>query len=166
MKILSRVFCLAVLLTGGAACGLHGIPDENQTPVNEGDRSEFVVLPGQREQRKDFFAGAERCSDCHHSIYERWLKTAHAQPQPMSDNEKKPHEGSCIRCHMQPVIGCEACHGPSGTHAANPGSSVKPECISCDIQKQCIRCHARAVSVDFNLRGAMKQIDHGRDNPR
>ncbi len=60
---------------------------------------------------------------------------------------------ACVDCHADVVearkgsrherIGCEACHGPSAAHAANPGeaSAVKP-----DPRLVCIRCHSASAS--------------------
>jgi hypothetical protein len=60
---------------------------------------------------------------------------------------------ACVDCHADVVearkgsrherIGCEACHGPSATHAANP-SDARP--IKPDPRAVCIRCHSASAS--------------------
>ena len=101
--------------------------------------------------------------NCHESIHQKWQKTAHAI-EFKEDTAPASHDGHCGRCHMtgekENCVGCEACHGPSGTHALNPESSIRPECVVCDMQRQCIRCHTRSISPTFRFKSALKKVNH------
>jgi len=65
------------------------------------------------------FAGRAACENCHADVVQARAGSRHAR------------------------IGCEACHGPSAAHAANPGEArgVKP-----DPRSVCVRCHSRSAS--------------------
>lgn len=78
--------------------------------------------------KKPVFAGRAACAECHTDEPER-LKGG-------------PHAG----------VGCEACHGALGTHAAGE-TDVKP--ARPDASKVCLVCHRQSVSKP----AFMKQVD-------
>ena len=163
MNIKLSITGFSLILFSICACNhIHEKPDQKNSNINNAITG-HVVVPGYKETRDDFYAGNESCKACHLIIFDRWSLTSHASPRSVTKHTNPPHTGNCKRCHTQPTIGCEACHGPSGTHANQPQSSIKPECLSCDIQKQCILCHTRSVDERFDLRSAIKQVDHGAD---
>lgn len=79
-------------------------------------------------EKKPVFAGRAACADCHSDEPER-LKGG-------------PHEG----------VGCEACHGALGAHAAAE-TDVKP--AKPDAGKLCLVCHRQSVSTPASF----KQVD-------
>lgn len=78
----------------------------------------------------------------------------HYRASAIDDNRADPlvhaGRGACVACHAEPAqahaggaharVGCEACHGPLGRHAAAPREqrTTKP-----DGRSTCVRCHAR-----------------------
>lgn len=65
------------------------------------------------------YAGRAACADCHAEVVDARKGSRHER------------------------IGCEACHGPSARHAANPDAvkAFRP-----DARAVCIRCHAASAS--------------------
>jgi hypothetical protein len=61
------------------------------------------------------YAGRAACADCHAEVVEARKGSRHER------------------------IGCEACHGPSARHAADPGASTPTRP---DPRAVCIRCHS------------------------
>lgn len=73
-------------------------------------------------------------------------------------NRSRPLEyagrASCVDCHADIVqaragsrherIGCEACHGPSASHASGDDKAPKP--VKPDGTKGCVQCHAKDAS--------------------
>jgi len=65
------------------------------------------------------FAGSAACEECHDDVVEARKGSAHSR------------------------VGCEACHGPLYTHAADPGTSVPERPEGGDI---CLTCHRASSS--------------------
>lgn len=128
------------------------------------DRELVKILPGTGEYREDFYAGSSNCAGCHPEYYAGWIETEHARAFVNADGPS-PHGGSCKRCHStgdnEAGVGCEACHGPSGTHSLKPDSDIAPECVFCEIKKQCIRCHTQTIDPDFSMRRGLEKVGHG-----
>ncbi len=116
-------------------------------------------------RQDDYYSGSVTCIQCHSSIYQRWKDTPHAHHFDET-YQSPPHIGRCSACHITGVsetaVGCESCHGPSGTHSKAPTSSITPRCRVCEIRKQCIRCHTRAIDPDFQFPAALRKVDHGK----
>lgn len=65
------------------------------------------------------YAGRDACADCHEDVVASRQGSLHAQ------------------------VGCEACHGALGAHAADPGE-VQP--VLLEATPLCLHCHARSVA--------------------
>lgn len=156
-----RVFCLVVIVT---AIGCRLMPQETQTTksVDQAETGQVVLQPASSTEVDDFFVGSARCSACHSTIYREWEQTAHAIR--FDPDVSSPHTGDCIRCHttspQESAVGCESCHGPLGTHAANPETMRKPSCRLCDIRVECIRCHTRSIDPQFSFSTAYPHVKH------
>lgn len=127
---------------------------------------EIVLQPGLGDDREDFYTGSGCCRECHRVIFNRWRLSVHAN-RFSRDSGKAPHGGDCGRCHMtggiEAAVGCEACHGPAGTHAVEPGSAIRPECMVCEVRKRCILCHTRSTTPEFDFTRYLNKVDHGRN---
>lgn len=108
------------------------------------------------------FIGVKVCSACHKGekgkmIYDKWLKTKHAEAYKTLENEKskeiakkkglkKPPTESeeCLKCHAtgyfekdqrlasnkkEDGVTCEACHGPGSSYKTGHGKDKKDEGI-------------------------------------
>lgn len=78
------------------------------------------------------YAWAESCKSCHQDVYASWEKTKHANALERLSGAEQQQE--CINCHTTGGAGklevdgkfvnrgvqCEACHGPSAEHVADP----------------------------------------------
>ena len=78
------------------------------------------------------YAGAEACKTCHEDIYNGWEKSAHWQ---------QTYKEGGIAKH-----GCEDCHGPAASHAADPSDTSKlflfEKASTKEINARCLTCHA------------------------
>jgi cytochrome c554/c'-like protein len=98
------------------------------------------------------YAWADSCRTCHPAIYDAWAKTKHATALDRlsgGDQEKE-----CIGCHvtgpktrvsdgkkvLNRGIQCEACHGGSAAHAADP--KVKSGLGKMPASALCEECHS------------------------
>jgi len=120
-----------------------------------------VALPG-GDPRDQGYVGWQRCAGCHPDITEAWRKTRHAGAYDSLADKGQQFNQHCLSCHVTSVIsgaepyiltlpedlmqvGCEACHGPGGTHAENSATPMpqKPE------QEVCLRCHTADQDDNF-----------------
>jgi hypothetical protein len=83
-------------------------------------------------QEADGYAWSGACRDCHADIHAYWEKSKHGRAfgRLHGDNQ----HNACVSCHVTGKAGrieldgkllnagvqCEACHGPSAAHVANP----------------------------------------------
>ncbi len=108
------------------------------------------------------FTGVKICSACHKGekgkmVYDKWLKTKHAEAYKTLENEKSkeiakkkglkksPAEAEeCLKCHAtgyfekdqrlasskkEDGVTCEACHGPGSAYKSTHGKEKKEEGI-------------------------------------
>ena len=83
------------------------------------------------------FVGAQQCALCHVETHAKWSETAHARAFDTLKAIGMHENSSCLQCHTvgygQPNgyqteaedmalagVQCENCHGPGGSHVANP----------------------------------------------
>jgi predicted CXXCH cytochrome family protein len=99
------------------------------------------------ENGKSRYAGSSACQPCHTDAYNSWKSSKHA-------NMFKPAPDTpplCSGCHTTGIdnpeqtykeddIGCEACHGPGGSHITNGGDIDK--IVSTNSADICGRCHS------------------------
>lgn len=95
-----------------------------------------------------FGKGAITCRKCHEKAYSKWLETGHSRSQSRLPYDKRGDQG-CLKCHgtvlklprgqaVEPMVGCEACHGPGSAH---PGKGLVKKKV--DV-KTCAACHGDA----------------------
>ncbi len=88
--------------------------------------------------------GVEVCAGCHRDPMRAWRRTPHARAVDAS-------------------VGCEACHGPGGLHAADPSTpmvSLRSPDPECAVERVCTRCHTPERDPDWALRGALPLVRH------
>ncbi len=155
---------LVLLITGCVPTHSPG-PSVGQDQVTEHTEGTIVLKPDYQNLKDDFFGGSTACDTCHSAIYKRWKDSAHGKEfnRVYSDS---PHEGPCLRCHTtgdESGVGCEACHGPRGSHVKLPGAFHDTDCRLCEITRECIRCHTRSIDPEFNVARGWKEIGHGHE---
>jgi hypothetical protein len=88
--------------------------------------TQYIPLFAERIQRSAYFTvtpfeaeyvGSESCSGCHAALFTAWEQTKH-----------------------YPYTGCEACHGPGGSHISSPSSATIIVDTSANV---CKPCHSR-----------------------
>lgn len=88
--------------------------------------------PAPQAAQASRYAWADACKSCHADIYESWSKTKHSRTIDRLSSSEQQQE--CVVCHSTGGTGrlevegkfvnrnvqCEACHGGSAAHAADP----------------------------------------------
>ncbi|MFU8857555.1 MAG: multiheme c-type cytochrome [Deferrisomatales bacterium] len=85
-------------------------------------------------------AGSASCRSCHAEAYRAWARTPHARAYAALKGDSRNPE--CLACHstslqratgpsLEPVVGCEACHGPGGRHRGEGVMVRQPAEASC-----------------------------------
>jgi hypothetical protein len=103
------------------------------------------------------FAGGAVCISCHRTEHAQWSRTGHARAWNALVAEKRALDDDCWSCHVTGHgaeggppdaeasgpwrdVQCEACHGPSREHAADPeGAATQP--VRDPDQQVCTACH-------------------------
>lgn len=118
-------------------------------------------------------AGSQSCRDCHREDHRHWTDSQHAHAWTTLTEKAAQADSSCQKCHTtgfgmpggflslarsQPsaAVGCESCHGPSQAHVAEPRKHTP--FVAKD---QCVRCHDRENSPQFELAAYWTKIKHG-----
>lgn len=118
---------------GGRSDATGALPAPRPAP-------EAALAPGS----EPLHAGSASCRECHADAYRAWARTRHARSY--ASLQQSPRDPSCLACHastvkratgtsLEPVVGCEACHGPGGRHRGRGNIARKPG------EAVCGRCH-------------------------
>ncbi len=110
----------------------------------EGRPRPRAAVPPPPKSGQVFFTGSAACRGCHPDRYRRWTRTRHAKAY--RSLRSKEAQGGCLACHavrqrrttgvvLEPVVGCEACHGPGGNHRGRGNVVSRPP------PGTCARCH-------------------------
>jgi hypothetical protein len=87
------------------------------------------------------YVGSQACIECHQSIHDTQMGTMHAQAFAALQQINQDKNPNCLVCHTVGYgvptgfvsasatpqlenVQCESCHGPAGTHAANPDDVI------------------------------------------
>jgi hypothetical protein len=168
------VFALLVV----AACAGPPSPTPSAAPRLADPPLTVVVRAGERPSGGDPYAGSDACRPCHADIHAFWQGTLHSRSMLALGVSPGRDETPCLRCHTTGYgeatgygrgggdlgsVGCEACHGPSALHAADPGKKATPtglrgDCPPCIINRVCRLCHTPAWSARFDLDQALGSV--------
>ncbi len=111
------------------------------------------------------FTGSAACRGCHPVQYRRWARTRHARAYRSLQGKKTGAE--CLACHavrqrraagvvLEPMVGCEACHGPGGNHRGRGNVVRRPP------PGVCVRCHRGFHDEpSFDYREALRRLECG-----
>lgn len=126
-------------------------------------------------KRAEGYAGSESCAPCHQADYDTWKRSLHGRAMEILVERKSSRDPDCVPCHLVDVppspagapfdadkmgVGCEACHGPSAAHNADPKiktparDSGKSTCAS--------KCHHPPEVKNFDFAVQWPRIKHGR----
>jgi len=122
------------------------------------------------KSEQESFAGTQTCRTCHAAAFSVYEKTAHSHAWKTLEDKGKDCDVGCIGCHSvgfekaggycrlqdaQPFanVGCESCHGPAKSHAANPGDrslwSIRFNRVP--VEAVCTGCHNQSHSDAFDF---------------
>jgi hypothetical protein len=101
------------------------------------------------------YAGTGTCRPCHAPAYRNWSRTPHARAY--AALRGKPRATECLECHatrlqraggtsLEPIVGCETCHGPGGQHNGPANIIRTPTETTC---RTCHRGHHPDETFDF-----------------
>lgn len=119
-------------------------------------------------------AGTKACQQCHEPDVHHWQQTEHAHAWQTLAGKGAHVDAYCQQCHTtgfglpggfvsagrsgdRTSVGCESCHGPSRAHVLDPSTRT-----SFAAGDQCVRCHDRENSPQFEYGRYWQQIVHGR----
>lgn len=118
-------------------------------------------------------AGTASCQKCHEDDCQQWEESTHAHAWQTLVDKASHVDPDCQRCHTTSYglpdgfrsiatgaarqnVGCESCHGPSQAHVDN--TKVRTPFVAAE---QCIVCHDRENSPEFEYDEYWSQIEHG-----
>ncbi len=146
-----------LLNSGWVALGGQTNLNRTATVTNLQSR-DFFRVSGPSSQ----YAGAMACAECHGNIYNTQTNTPHAQAFANLQRIHQDTNPTCLPCHtvgyglptgftnalQTPLLAgvqCVNCHGPAGTHQANP--AYPPAVPRDDVAAQvCGGCHSRELT--------------------
>jgi len=119
------------------------------------------------------YAGSESCMGCHKLDSTHWQGSHHAHAWETLQPKRSFADPFCQQCHttgyaqqggfqniasssLLTNVGCESCHGPSSEHVAD---WTHPTPFRS--RDQCVTCHDRENSPDFEYAGYWNSIVHG-----
>ncbi len=129
------------------------------------------------------YAGTEVCISCHATQYNQWRQTGHARAIGALVAVSRHRDEDCFSCHVTggepaeaagfPVVietsadigggnnvQCEACHGPSRAHAADPTNTAHTPQKSPD-ETLCVACHTPEQTEErFVFEEYLKKVVH------
>jgi 2',3'-cyclic-nucleotide 2'-phosphodiesterase (5'-nucleotidase family) len=124
--------------------------------------------------RASGFAGSLSCAPCHRAEFDVWKASRHATAMRSLVAKKTNRDPDCVPCHLVDVperpapapwdpdahgVGCEACHGPSAAHAADP--EVKTPVRDGGRSVCASQCHHPPEVKHFDLALHWPRIAHG-----
>ena len=119
-------------------------------------------------------AGTKSCRKCHTDDCKAWDDSTHSRAWATLKTGGSHVDSYCQQCHtdgygmpggfvsrrstpQRVSVGCESCHGPSQAHVDRP--EVRTPFPA---KEQCIRCHDRENSPNFDYAEFWPQIQHGK----
>ncbi len=119
------------------------------------------------------YAGSAACLACHPTQHAQWSTTAHSHAWQSLVDVQRQNDLACWSCHAtgaglpggpsRPAlvgslanVGCEACHGPSRAHSADPTGAARPP--RSPATSVCLGCHdgrqdgGRFVEADYRMK--------------
>ncbi len=122
------------------------------------------------------FVGGGQCAKCHKDIDKSWKKTKHAKAHDALKGKKDPNafrNPYCLSCHTTGFdlesgfsrealtphlknVQCESCHGAGSLHVQKPKEPGYGKISDAN----CLRCHDRGNSPDFEYEKYLAQVRH------
>lgn len=138
-------------------------------PVEEG-------IAVRRIGRLGDFVGSSTCRACHPGPYRHYQATRHSGAYLTLIREQRHMDDACVECHATGffldggpraaadvgylrVVQCEACHGPSAGHAADPQVATP---LKGRAEETCVACHNEAsqggAAPEFSPEWALEAV--------
>jgi hypothetical protein len=156
---------------GGWETVLETNARQGTVPVQE-DNTFFRVQGGHPN-----YVGAAACMDCHSQAHAGWQSSAHSATFDRLKAINQQNNTRCLACHATgygfPLgfideastphlqgVQCESCHGPGGSHVANPmDASLKPiVTVASEICGGCHNAHNLPVFNEWTQSGHSQPI--------
>jgi hypothetical protein len=128
------------------------------------------------------WAGSFVCASCHEKEFAQWKLTKHSVAMvalEKKDGGQPSRRIDCVPCHVVGYgkpggyvidlpraalrgVGCEDCHGAAAEHvnARQKGVTDTSKLIRVPVKADCVTCHNRDNSPNFDFRTYMKRITH------
>ena len=116
------------------------------------------------------YLGARLCRVCHEAEFRDWLGTPHAIALLSLEPGNAYEKAECVSCHVTghrrpggwvttrdarvSHVQCEACHGASGGHVADPAAPAMP------YPARCLSCHLGPYALKTSLETALPWMSH------
>ena len=134
----------------------------------------LVLMPVAAGAAHADYSGWRSCAPCHEKSAEGWRTTRHSKALDSLAAEKKERNRTCLPCHTTGFgepggfldiditpefagVQCESCHGPAGSHLANP-EQKKP--ATSPKESVCRKCHTPGQDSAFDYK-SMSSAVHG-----
>lgn len=133
------------------------------------------------------WAGSFACTPCHQKEFGQWRTSKHSVAMvtlEKKDGGQPARRIDCVPCHVVGYtkpggyvidlprwdlrgVGCEDCHGAAAEHVAarNKGVADTSKLVRNPGKAECITCHNRDNSPNFDFRTYLKRVTHKPADP-
>ncbi len=147
------------------------------------DEEGLSAITAVRSKNADKYIGPEDCEECHKSAFKVWSESKHKNAFKALEEKNDHYNPKCLQCHVVGYmasdgyisqeltpklksVSCESCHG-RGDHHVKLESDKEVKIEKLEMKKtDCITCHDKENSPEFNEEEYWKKITHGLDEEK
>ena len=147
------------------------------------DEEGLSSITAVRSKNADTYIGPASCEECHKKAYKVWSESKHANAFKALEDKNDHYNPKCLQCHVVGYmasdgylsqeltpklknVSCESCHG-RGDHHVKLESDKEVKLDKLGMKKtDCITCHDKENSPEFNETEYWEKITHGLDEEK
>ena len=147
------------------------------------DEEGLSAITAVRSKNADKYIGPESCEECHKKAFKVWSDSKHKNAFKALEEKNDHYNPKCLQCHVVGYmasdgyisqeltpklknVSCESCHG-RGDHHVKLESDKEVKIEKLEMKKtECITCHDKENSPEFNEEEYWKKITHGLDEEK